>query len=143
MTPGGAGTVLIVLVGVALSACGGAGGSATPTPPPGIACPDDIAERTASLVAPPNGATGVSPTIGSITATSSTGLAGAQLALVPAAGAPVLGGIFAAASSSTVTASVPVLSAHTTYTVSASAAIPESDGCTQGVAWTIGSFTTQ
>jgi hypothetical protein len=137
----------ILLFGaLALGGCAGAGGSAPAQPPGGPhACPDLVVDRSAPLVQPANGATGVSTTIGSVTVTSETGLAGLQITLTPSSGSPIEGGAFAAASSSTMAATIPVLSAHTTYTVSSSSLpVIGSDGsCTLGTAWTMGSFTTQ
>jgi len=134
---------LLASLFTALTACSGAGGSTSQSPPGGHACPALAEARTASLVAPANGATGVPTTIGSVTATSDTGLAGATVNLTPSGGTPVAGGIFATASSTAVSASVPVLSAHTTYTVGANVAEPTGDGCFLLIVWTIGSFTTQ
>lgn len=124
------------------AACSGGGGSG-PTPvqgqPPGAVCPDFVLLSSATLVQPANGAVGVSTTIGSVVATSNTGLAGAEIVLKPASGAQLNGGIFAVASSTTVSATVPVLAAHTTYTVSGSSV----GTCPGTEQWSIGSFTTQ
>jgi len=57
---------VVFLLGVfALSACSG-GGVATPAPPQGP-CAPNVTDTQAKLISPPAGATGVSPTIGSIT----------------------------------------------------------------------------
>jgi len=136
-----------LLVGVlALGGCAGAGGS-DPAPQPSVVyeCPALVIDRSAPLVQPANGATGVSTTIGSVTVMAETGLAGLPIVLTPSSGSPIQGGTFAASSSSTMAATVPVLSAHTTYAVSSfSPPINGNDGsCTMGTAWTMGSFTTQ
>ncbi len=126
------------LGGLTLAACSGAGGSG-PAPAPPHVCPAIVGLRSATLVQPANGAVGISTTIGSVMATSDTGLAGAQVILMPSGGARADGGIFTAASSTSVSATVPLLAAHTSYTVSGSS-VGECPGTT---AWSIGSFTTQ
>ncbi len=128
--------VVCAMVALTFTACAGSGASG---PAPGHVCPAIVGLRSATLVQPANGAAGVSIAIGSVVATSDTGLAGAQVVLAPASGVAFDGGIFTVASTTTVSAAVPALAAHTTYTVTGSS-IGECPGTTE---WTIGSFTTQ
>jgi hypothetical protein len=124
------------LCAVTLIACSNSGIESAQ--PPGTVCPAIVQVASATLVQPANGATSASITIGSVTASSSTDLTGAQLILTPAGGATFDGGLFGAVSGTTASATVPLLAAHTSYTVTASSRGP----CPGTVFWSIGSFTT-
>jgi hypothetical protein len=124
------------LCAVALAAC--SNGGSQQGQPPGTVCPTIVTVVNGTLVQPVNGATGVSTTIGSVTASSNTDMTGAQLILTPAGGVAFDGGTFAVASNVTFSATVPVLAPNTSYTVTASSHAP----CPGQVEWSIGSFTT-
>jgi hypothetical protein len=97
-----------------LAACQGGGASAAP-----VICnaaAPSAAVVTSSLVQPAAGAVGVSTTIGTVVATADAGLTGTRIELVSADSA-IFGGPFVTASSSTVSATIPPLGPHTTYTV--------------------------
>ena len=125
--------VTAALISVACS-----GGGASQSSPPGTVCPTIVSLASGALIQPANGATGVSTTVGSVTATSSTDLRNAQLILTPAGGAAFDGGVFGDVSGTTALATVPVLSAQTNYVVTASSGGP----CPGSVLWSFGSFTT-
>jgi hypothetical protein len=105
---------------------------------------------TSPLVQPADGAVGVPTTIGSVVALSDTGLTGTRIELLAGASA-TFGDTFIAASSTTVSAVIPTLAAHTTYTVFSVQPFgtqPSAGGCGgefSPVVFepSIGSFTTQ
>ena len=130
-----------------VAACGGQGA----TGPGEIACPALIAVFTATLVQPPDGAVGVSTTIGSIVATTTPfntqGLGGNNVTLLVNGSAAIEGGVFtpipSSSSSPSYSATIPTLAPHTTYHVGATVPPPPPGPCPTRAAWVIGSFTTQ
>lgn len=132
-------TVLIVLTG-----CGEGGGTVVTSmmvPPSPSMCPLAAAPTvlvTVPMTQPPAGSTGVSTTVGSITVPlgpQPDHLIGVTVNLFPAVGAEVIGGVFAASGSSSLTATVPKLQPNTTYTTFA-------NGEPCGPFFTFGQFTT-
>ncbi len=139
------------LVGIALAlmvatACAGAGQTVPGDPP--HTCPPFLGGIVDDpAVQPPNGATGVSPTIGSITVPSIPALLGATVLLNPPVGSgPSSGGVFVAAGPSMLSATLPTLAAHTTYFPQALVLVSAGTGplgCDVYRSYTLGSFTTQ
>jgi hypothetical protein len=134
---------------VVVAGCAGAGQKSVPCP-----AVDEPLFR-ATLVQPPNGAVGVAVTLGSIVAQPAISpeptLAGNTVLLTTTGGATIDGGAFVAtspvpvpggSSAPTYAASIPVLTAHTTYQVGATS-ITSFSGCVSNEVWQIGSFTTQ
>lgn len=106
---------------------------------------------TATLVQPPNGAVGVSTTVGSIIATTTPSqtpsLGGNNVTLLVNTNVVLEGGVFtpisSPSSSPSYSAAIPTLAAHTTYQVSATVPPPSPGPCPLTATWNIGSFTTQ
>jgi hypothetical protein len=127
------------------TACSG-GGQATLVPL--HSCPPFLGGMVDDpAVQPPNGAVGVSPTVGSITVPTTPGLAGATVLLTAGGNTPsVAGGAFSASGTSTLTATIPALAGHTTYFAGALVLVSAGTGplgCDVYRSYTLGSFTTQ
>ena len=130
---------LIVLV---TALCGCAGGSSGP--PAG--CGAVVATQSDLMVQPPNGATGVPVTVGTITVPLVSGIAGGAVALQPASGPVIAAGrLTLDAAGTTLSVTVPVLAAHTAYQVAAYTSVPPegTSQCWATTSWNLGSFTTQ
>jgi hypothetical protein len=135
------------VLGATVAACSGQG---TTSPGP-VVCPDFIAVYTATLVQPPNGAVGVSTTLGTIVATTNPfntqGLGeNNNVTLLVNGNLVIEGGVFTPIpspnNSPSYSATIPTLAPHTTYQVDAT--VPRSPGpCELPAWWSIGSFTTQ
>jgi hypothetical protein len=133
----------LLLAMLAAAGCGGVSSS------PYI-CPDTpAAVASGALVSPPNGATGVSPSVGRITFTVGTpdlqGTApGTVVTLTPSAGGPALQQPDSVITANGVSSSViPQLRSATTYTVTIGATPTLPGGCQGSVTATLGSFATQ
>ena len=135
------------VLGATVAACSGQG---TTSPGP-VDCPQFIAVYTATLVQPPNGAAGVSTTLGTIVATTNPfntqGLGGNNVTLLVNGNLAIEGGVFtpisSPSSSPSYSATIPTLAAHTTYQVSATVPPPSPGPCPLRASWNIGSFTTR
>jgi hypothetical protein len=132
------------LVAVVAAACGCAGGGSS-GPPPG--CGTVVATQSDPIVQPANGATGVPVDVGTITVPLVSGVFGAAVGLQPANGPQIPAGRLTqlGAGGTTVSVTVPLLAAHTTYAIIAQSSVPPSDvqACWQTTSWNLGGFTTQ
>ena len=138
---------LVCAAALGLAGCGGAGGAGSLP----YICPQTPAGAVSSgaLVSPPNGATGVSPSVGRITfMVASPDLQGTApgtvVTLTPAGGGAVLRQPDSVITTNGVSSSVvPQLQSGTTYAVTVSAAPALPGGCAGAVSASLGSFTTQ
>jgi hypothetical protein len=135
----------------ALAACSG-GGSTTTAAPPGPPCPVDVTDTQAKLTSPPAGATGVSPTIGSLTFSYSLQESASSVYywLAPSDGSAGIGiGTFGQNNGVTVlspgvaTMNVPPLKSGVTYSVAGSNVDFAHLVCFRYVTVNLGSFTTR
>jgi hypothetical protein len=128
--------------------CSGGGQSIAGAPP--HTCPAFSDSVTDPAVQPPDGARGVSPSIGAIVVPFTDGLAGQTAVLI---GGPhgtanqttVVSSPFVP-SGSNLTATIPTLAANTTYLVSANVLVSAGTGalgCDVRRLYVLGSFTTQ
>ena len=141
--------VLVVSLAVlALAGCSG-GGPVTHPPPPDFGCPSKtVADSQAKLVSPAPGASGVSPTVGSITlAYGDAAVVNWGVSLTPNDGSA---GMSAGGNppqnlppSGVVTFPVPTLKSGTTYTVTGQNINMAHLICFTTVTANFGSFTTQ
>jgi hypothetical protein len=143
-------TSLAVALCCALAACAG-GGSAAPSAGGGLsysACDAHPLLATGTLTSPSPGATNVSTSTATVAVAYDAQLVGAAVQLQPNGssapnGGGVTGGTFApAVTGPNLVASIPPLAPGTTYFVKAATTL-SNGSCTQSVAWTFGTFTTQ
>jgi hypothetical protein len=141
--------VLVALSLAIVTGCSGGGQTLSAAPGPHT-CPAFLGgDVTDPAVQPPDGATGVSPSIGRIVVPFVDGLAGqtAVLLVSPAVSNPtaVVTSPFVP-SGATLVATIPTLAAHTTYFTSADVLVSAGTGplgCDVRRLYVLGSFTTQ
>jgi hypothetical protein len=126
---------------LALAGCSG-GGTTQPAP----VCPNVvIGDSQAHLVSPPSGATGVSPSIGSITVTYGSASVLDAIDLTPSDGSPSVPGTAAPnPSNGTAVVTIPALKPAMKYTVTGhNVNFAHIVGCFTPITANFGSFTTQ
>jgi hypothetical protein len=139
---------LLALVLAIATGCSGGGQTVAASGP--HSCPPFLGGSVqVPALQPPNGATGISPSIGSIVVPFEDGLAGQMAVLLPSPPGSNAAAVAASPftpSGTTLVATIPTLAAHTTYTISADVLISAGTGplgCDVRRSYLFGSFTTQ